>query len=84
MSLVGELLAVRSMVDANANNDRDVLATITAVRDLCARAGQAQIVATLHMAMFEIQLLRQQLHDSHARHRLLEQMALGGRGGGKR
>jgi hypothetical protein len=64
--------------------DRDVLVKLTAVRDLCARAGNAQFVAVLHMAMLEIEMQRQELERSRQQYRLVEQMALGGRGGGRR
>ena len=65
---------------STAGTDRDVLATLTAVRDLCARAGNAQIVAALHVAMSEISSLRAQLEQCQARYRLVEGMALRGRG----
>ena len=54
--------------------ERDALATITAVRDRCAQAGNMQMVAALQLAMFEISSLRQELTLARARYRLVEQM----------
>ncbi len=57
-----------------AADDQDVLTKITAVRDLCARAGNTQMVAAIHLALFEIERLRQELAVARQRYRLVEQM----------
>jgi hypothetical protein len=62
------------MADASASEDHDALAKLTRISDLCARAGNAQMVTALHLAMFEIERLRQELAVARQRYRLVEQM----------
>ncbi len=66
------------MAKANASGDHDALVKLTRISELCARAGNAQMVATLHVAMFEIQQLRQELAIARQRYRLVEQMPSSG------
>ena len=62
------------MADASASEDHDALAKLTRISDLCARAGNAQMVGALHVAMFEIQRLRQELAVARQQYRLVERM----------
>jgi hypothetical protein len=62
------------------SDDPDALTQITEWRDRYARSGNAQVVRLLELAITEITLLRQRLEVSEQKHRLLERIALGGRG----